>query len=189
MTARADAAEETRERIMHAAKQAFSHALFDEVTLTVIAEEAGVTVQTVIRRFGSKERLLESVAAREIDRVRSDRMVRVRKQSDLASAVRVLVTHYEVDGKTMLNLLAQEARSSAVAKVLSNGRGLHEEWVRDNCAEVLAGGVPEILAAAIAATDLYVWKLLRIDRGMSQRSVERTMLALLQGLAESEARE
>ena len=35
---------------------------FDQVSLEDIAERAGVTVQTVIRRFGSKERLIEAAA-------------------------------------------------------------------------------------------------------------------------------
>lgn len=189
MTVRADSAAQTGERIVNAAKRAFLDAQFDEATLTTIAQDAGVTVQTVVRRFGSKEGLFEAVAAREIDRVRSERTVRDRANGGLASAVHVLVAHYEKDGAMMLRLLAQEARSRAVAHVLSNGRTLHEEWVLDNCAEALVGGGAERLAAAIAATDLYVWKLLRLDRGMSQRSVERTMLTLLQGLAESETRE
>lgn len=189
MTARADAAAATGERIKDAALRSFSETPFNEVTLASVAERAGVTVQTVIRRFGSKEGLFEAVAAREFKRVRHERMVEGSNRVGLASAVHVLVAHYEKDGAMMLRLLAQEARSRALAKLLSEGRMLHEEWVRTNCAEVLVGGESETLAAAIAATDLYVWKLLRLDRGMSREDVERTMLTLLEGLADSDRRD
>lgn len=186
MRARARSVEETGERILDSAKELFSRLVFDEVTLKDIADDAGVTVQTVIRRFGSKEDLFTAIAEREGERVLAEREPLQDEDVTLASAVSVLVAHYERDGRTVLNLLSQEARFPLVAEVVATGREMHEEWVRKHCRPVLRGssGVDRKrqLEAAIAATDLYTWKLLRLDRGLDREEVEKTMLALLEGL-------
>lgn len=186
MKARARAAEETGERILDAAMNAFSTGLFDEVTLDSIAEAAGVSVQTVIRRFGSKEDLFATIAERESDRIVADREPDPSGPATMSSAIHALVGHYETDGRTVLNLLKQEDRFPLIAEAMSRGRREHREWVERHCAVVLENttGVERRLRleAAIAATDLYLWKLLRLDRGLTQREVEKTMLMMLDGL-------
>jgi AcrR family transcriptional regulator len=51
MTARADAAEHTRDRILSAAVELASERFLDEISLEDVAARAGVAVRTVIRRF------------------------------------------------------------------------------------------------------------------------------------------
>lgn len=186
MRARARSVEETGERILDSARERFSRLVFDEVTLNDIADDAGVTVQTVIRRFGSKEELFTALAERESTRIVVEREPLDADAPTLASAVSALVAHYERDGETVLNLLGQEARSPMIADVVSTGREMHEKWVRKHCRPVLAGSSgadrKRRLEAAIAATDLYTWKLLRLDRGLGREEVEKTMMALLEGL-------
>ena len=57
MELRAAAAEATRERILTAAAEAFLEGWYDDVTIAAIAARAGVSGQTVINHFGSKEEL------------------------------------------------------------------------------------------------------------------------------------
>lgn len=189
MKARARAAAETGERILEAAKTAFSTGLFDEVTLDAIAEAAGVSVQTVIRRFGSKEDLFAAIAERESQRIVAEREPDPSGPATMSSAIHALVTHYESDGRTVLNLLRQEDRFPLIAESMTRGREEHEEWVTRHCAPVLENTTGDErrlrLEAAIAATDLYLWKLLRLDRSLTQREVERTMLMMLDGLNET----
>src|SRR6266545_3349860 len=52
--ARAQAAEATALRIVDAFLTRLMKQWFDEITLDGVAEDAGVTVQTVVRRFGGK---------------------------------------------------------------------------------------------------------------------------------------
>lgn len=186
MTERAKTAEATGERILDAARERFSTMLFDEVTLTDIATDAAVTVQTVIRRFGSKEDLFTALAEREAARILAERDPSGSPYGSLEAALQTLVDHYERDGETMLNLLAQESRFPMIAGVVASGRDLHENWVEEHCRSVLGGSTgeesPRRLQAAIAATDLYTWKLLRLDRGLSRDEVVETMLILLEGL-------
>ena len=58
MTARADAAAATGERLLAAAWEHFSSRPYEEVRLQDVASDAGVTVQTLYQRFGSKDDLL-----------------------------------------------------------------------------------------------------------------------------------
>ena len=67
----------------------------------------------------------------------------------------------------------------------SAGRLAHREWVE----EVFAGRLPERTAARsrlidvlVVATDVYAWKLLRLDRGLSVDDVHDRMLLMTEAL-------
>src|SRR3954471_7490365 len=107
MTARAAAAAATGRRILDAAGAVFYEKA--DLPLDDVAARAGVTVQTVIRRFGGREGLFTAALARESGRVRDQRDTA--PVGDLAAAVRVLVDHYEEYGDKVLTLLALEKRS------------------------------------------------------------------------------
>ena len=57
MGARAQAVEETRRRILDALIALAGERPFAEITLDTVAERAGVSVQTVLRQFGSRDGL------------------------------------------------------------------------------------------------------------------------------------
>ena len=61
MRARAESAQATHRRILDAARALFLDHWYDQVTLEQVAEDAGVSKQTVLRRFGSKEGLFAAV--------------------------------------------------------------------------------------------------------------------------------
>src|SRR5947209_5585814 len=61
-TARAQMAQENGERIAAAFKDLLMQMWFDEITLDRVAADAGTTVQTIVRRFGGKDGLLEAAA-------------------------------------------------------------------------------------------------------------------------------
>ena len=184
MRARAEAAAETGRRILEATIELHSERFFDQVSLEDIAERAGVTVRTVIRRFGSKERLIEA-AAEEGER----RVTHQRYQApigDIEGAINNLMDHYEEWGDTALRLLAQEERVPAFRSLTDAGRAFHYEWVERTFAPLLAEHTGEkrrrLLAKLIAVCDVYFWKLLRRDLGLSREQTElairETILAL-----------
>jgi AcrR family transcriptional regulator len=184
MTARAEAAEATRRAILDAAIAAFGHLPFDRVTLNDVAAQSGVTVQTVIRRFGSKDQLFEAVVEREGTRILATRAVP--EAADLRTALDALLDHYEKDGDVVLHLIAQEHHYDQIGEVVRRGRRVHREWVQRHCGKVLAGcsGLERERRthAAIVATDLSTWKLLRRDLNLDRDEVAATMLELLTGL-------
>jgi AcrR family transcriptional regulator len=184
MRARAEAAAETGRRILDAVIELHRERFFDQVSLEDIAERAGVTVQTVIRRFGSKERLIEAAAEegnRQVTHQRYQAPV-----GDIEGAVENLVDHYEEWGNSVLRLLAQEERVPAFRSVTDAGRAFHYEWVERTFAPLLAERTGtarrRLLAELVAICDVYFWKLLRRDMGLSREQTElairETILAL-----------
>jgi AcrR family transcriptional regulator len=182
MTARAAAAAATAERILDAAAEVF-YATGD-LPLDQVAARAGVTVQTVIRRFGGREGLFAAGLEHESSRVRDQRDTA--RAGDVADAVRVLLDHYEEYGDKVLTLLALENRSPAAGQVLDQGRLLHRRWCERVFAPALAGldegPRARRLAQIVAVTDVYTWKLLRRDAGLSRDDVELALRELLDPL-------
>ena len=179
MTSRATAAAATGERILDAAAQVFYEKA--DLPLEDVARRAGVAVQTVIRRFGGREGLFAAALERESGRVRDQRDTA--PVGDVEAAVRVLLDHYEEYGDKVLTLLALESRSPAAAQVVAQGRLLHRSWCERVLAPALAGlddgSRARRLAQLVAVTDVYTWKLLRRDAGLSRDDVELALRELL----------
>jgi AcrR family transcriptional regulator len=186
MGARAEAAEATGARVLDAAIEVFWQQPTDQISLDEVARLAGVSVQTVIRRFGGKDGLLAAAADRESARVTQQRSEA--PVGDAPGAIRVLVDHYEELGDQVLRLLAEEARVPGLREFAERGRHGHRAW----CAEVFAPALASrrgvdrtrLLAQLVAVCDVYVWKLLRRDAGLSRRQTELAMTELVGPLLE-----
>src|SRR4051812_39427567 len=124
--ARARSAEDTARRIVEAFLARLMDQWFDEITLDRIAEDAGVTVQTVVRRFGGKEGLLARSVGTLSAQINAQRAT---PPDDIRGAVRNLVADYERTGDAVIRLLALEPRPPAIKETLEFGRGEHRRWV------------------------------------------------------------
>lgn len=186
MGTRAQAAAATGERILDAAAETFWEMPTDKVSLEEVARRAGVSVQTVIRRFGGREGLMAAAGAREAERVRVQR--EEAPPGDVHAAVRVLVGHYEQMGEAVLRLLAEEGRSQALAEIAGAGRAVHRDWCARVFAPALTGRAGAArqrrLAQLTAVCDVYTWKLLRLDAGLSRQQTEIAMAELLNPMME-----
>lgn len=181
--ARAEAAEVTGRRIVEAFLTALREEWLEDITLEKVARDAGVTAQTVIRRFGGKPGLLEAAAVEvEID----VRKARGLPRGDLATAVANLCIDYESSGDMLVRLLAQEARHPALRPLLDRGRSGHRQWIADVAEPWLAAldapGREAALDALVAALDVYVWTLVRRDMGRTAEQTRTTMQRLAQGV-------
>ena len=184
MVARAEVAATTAERILDAAVEVFWELPTDQVSLDEVARRAGVTVQTVIRRFGGRDGLLAAAVERESEKIRLQRDEAV--AGDPGGTIRVLVEHYEVMGDRVLKMLAEEERVPALRAIVDRGRALHRAW----CARAFAPAVARLrgsererrLAQFATVCDVYTWKLLRRDAGLSRRQTELAVLELLDPL-------
>jgi AcrR family transcriptional regulator len=170
MGARAEAVEETRRRILGALMDLAGERPFAEITLELVAERAGTTVQTVLRRFGSKDALFAEAMEDAMAAVEDERRT---PSGDAAAAVRVVVDHYELRGRTALLMLAQEGHDDVARKATDRGKAMHRTWVREAFAPATEDEAA--LDLLVVATDAYTWKLLRIDRGLSRAVTERRM--------------
>jgi AcrR family transcriptional regulator len=184
MGARAEATAATGERILDATEAAFYEQPGEDVTLAAIAASAGVTVQTVLRRFGNRQALFGAALTRAAVRVSLQRGSA--PVGDVEGAVRVLVDHYEELGDRVLRVLGEEGRNQVLHTLTDIGRAYHREWCKQVFAPTLAEldgqGLERRTAQLVAATDVYVWKLLRRDQGLDRETTELAMLELIEPL-------
>jgi len=182
-TARALATEQNGARIVDAFEQHIREGWFDQITLEQVALDAGVTVQTIIRRFGGKDGLLEAAWRRLEEEIRERRRA---PAGDVRSAVRVIVEDYEHVGDLVMRALAQEERHPAFKAANDIGRAHHRGWIEEAFAPWLIGLPREArqrrVDALVAATDVYLWKLMRRDMGRPARHVESVVLDLVRGV-------
>jgi len=184
MVARAEAAAGTAQRIQAAAVALWRTRSLDEITLDEIAERAGVSARTVIRRFGSKEGVIEACIESDAAGIQTDRGQAA--VGDVEGALEILMSHYERDGDAVLRTIALEERVAVAKTIATAGRAAHRAW----CARVFAPHLPAEgddsrdgrLDAFVAATDLYLWKLLRRDLDRPLEDVHEAVRTLLEGL-------
>jgi AcrR family transcriptional regulator len=177
MDTRAAAAEATRERILDAACDAFLASWYDEVTLRDLAAAADVALQTVVNHFGTKQSLYGTAVERISDAIEARRYDV--EPGDVEGAVAALIDDYDQTGDFTLRTLADEGRRTVVAPGLARGRRGHQDWVEHIFPAALKGlrgaARQRRPAQLVVVTDVYTWKLLRRDKGLSR---DQTIVAL-----------
>jgi AcrR family transcriptional regulator len=180
-TRRADASERTREAILDAARELFRADPQLDPSLDAVAARAGVSSRTVIRRFGSKEGLLEAAIAAGVEAAQATRHA---EPGDVEGAVRAIVAHYEAMGDDVMRWLSLADRLPVVRRVTQAGVESHYAWVEEVFAPDLDGlsrGERRARRAALAtATDVYVWHLLRRREGLGREATEAAMHDLVE---------
>ncbi len=181
MRARAESATQTRKRILDAVIALSEERLSVEIVLADVAERAGVSVQTVLRRFGSRQCLFEQAQACRLAQVRAERATPV---GDAASAVRTIVAFYDRLGEWSLRLQAQEHSDELSRRTVELGRRVHREWVEQAFTPQLAGrrDREELVDLLVVATDVLTWKILRRDGGMDRSTTCKRMLRLVRAV-------
>jgi AcrR family transcriptional regulator len=177
--ARAESSRDKRELILNAATEQFLARAYEEVTLVTIAEAAGVSRQTILNHFGSKEGLLECVG-RLITRDREGAPA-----GDTSGAITRLIDNYERMGDANVRMLAIEATVPVAARLQAEGRVAHQRWLAQTFADRMPTRAAErarLLSALHAATDVYVWKLLRRDLALSRKQTQTTIEHLVTGV-------
>src|SRR3954452_16404878 len=176
MELRAAAADATRERILEAAADAFLEHWYDDVTIAAVAKRAGVSGQTVINHFGGKEQLATAAYERVGEDIVAARYAPA--AGDIAALVEALADDYETTGDSVVRLLALEEKIPALAPLLDRGRAGHREWVETMF------GAPELTPELVVATDVYAWKLLRRDQGLSRDETVASIVKIVEALLE-----
>jgi len=181
MTARARATDQTRRRILQAFVDEHMERLVGDIALADVASRAGVSVQTVLRHFGNRAALVDQALSFAQQAVVERRRTPV---GDLTGAVRTIVEHYEQDGDRVLLMLAQEGTEPLMARITTEGKRLHRDWVREVFAPYLPADEPsdEVVDLLVVATDVYAWKLLRRDRRLARTETEDRMTRLVRAV-------
>ena len=184
-TVRAEAAQATADRIIEATLKHAAAVSYDEMRLEDIAADAGVTVRTVIRRFGTKEGLTRAAQKVYAEQASVDGRQDIHP-GDITRFVEGVVSQYESSGDLLLHLLRQETSVPVYAEVLDLGRESHLQACREGFAPYLdrRSGVDRerLLAQVVAICDVYTWFLLRRQRGLSRRQTVLALTEILEGL-------
>lgn len=183
MRARAAAVEETRRRIVQAVFALSDELMLSDISLEAVARRAGVSVQTVLRQFGSRAGLFEACAEQAAEQVAEERRA---SPGDVTTGLRLLVDHYERRGDATLLRLAEEPRDPVVASVVARGRQLHRTWVTETFGPFLSAlpgaAREEQTDLLVVVTDVYAWKLLRRDLRLSRAATEERLRALVEAV-------
>jgi AcrR family transcriptional regulator len=181
MRARADATAQTREQILEAAMALSEEKLTFAIGLAEVAERAGVTVRTVLRHFGSRDGLFEALTSLAREQVIDERETPV---GDTARATHTIVGHYELRGDRVLRMLEEASIDKRIADHVAKGRRVHRDWVRAVFGPQLADAADTkaLEDLLVVATDVYTWKLLRRDAGLSRVRTEERMHTMIRRL-------
>jgi len=182
MTSRADAVASTKERIATAALELLMERRFDDVTLTDIATGAGVSHQTVLNHFESKEGVAFAAADLVVASTNDARSGVT--PGDTVGAVRRLVADYEQMGDANARWAMDVEHLGSLAPLIEQARHSHRAWLEAAFEPYLpaeAKARRRVVNALHAATDVYTWKLLRRDLGVTRAETERTMVRLVDG--------
>ena len=165
--------------LLDAAQALFFERPWEGITLGAVAGRAGVTKQTLLRHFGSKEGLLEAAFERAMGEVRSRRMAV--PGDDIEEAVDNLLDHYDDRGWMALRMGRME--SEAAQRMERAARQLHRDWVDHAFVAWLRGRErTRRRAALIALCDVQTWAILSRDLGMPRREVRATLLVAIRRL-------
>lgn len=179
-TTRAASMEATRASILRAAFELSGEKLSTEIVLADVAERAETTVKTVLRHFGSREALFEAV----IDYAREEIVdERTAPAGDIDAAIAAVHGHYERRANWVLRMLEQERSDPRIHTIVEGGRRVHREWVMATFApqlvRVAVGEREASVDLLVVVTDIYTWKILRRDIGLTGAETADRVRALV----------
>ena len=164
-------AEARRTHILKCAARMLADGTNDEFRLEDVAQAAGVSVQTILRAFASKDGLVVATLEYEAPAALDMSIYNDIKIEDIDQLVATLFKVYDKIGDLVIHALAHEHRSPEFQKSLDVGRDFHKALVSD------AFGIhiqhrprserSALFHALMVATDIYIWKILRRDEALS----------------------
>jgi|SRR5690349_17586900 AcrR family transcriptional regulator len=181
--ARAEAEERTRAALLDAADDAFFSGPWEQASLESISLAAGVTKQTLLRHFGSKDGLLEQTLRRAMTEVAKQRLAA--PTDDIPGAVDNLLDHYEKRGGRAMRSTNFD-RDGPLAELAQTARQFHYDWVEHAFGRWLSKAsptqCPRLRRALIAICDVQTWWILAHDLTLSRAEVRSTLILAIRRL-------
>ena len=157
---RARQAEETRARILDAALRVMAGGLA-YLSIPAVAREAGVSVPTVYRHFGTKHDLLAAVYPHVARRAGLDDLVPPRSMDELRDGVRALFDRLDsiddLGRAAMASPAAEEARSISMPGRVALGQRLADS-IQPKLQEVDRDRIARLLMILTMSSALRVWR-------------------------------
>lgn len=157
---RAEQAVETRGRILDATLRLMAGGTAS-VSIPAVAREAGVSVPTVYRHFGTKHDLFEAVYPHVVRRAGLDALVAPRSMDELRNGVRAIFDRLDsadhIARAAMASPAAEEARRISMPGRVALGRQLADSIVPE-LAEGDRDRIARLLVVLITSSALRVWR-------------------------------
>jgi AcrR family transcriptional regulator len=181
--ARAEAEEQTRAALIAAADEAFLSGPWERASLESIAQSAGLTKQTLLRHFGSKDGLLEQTLRLAMGQVEKQRLSA--PMDDIPGAVDNLRDHYEERGGRAMRSTNLDV-GGPLAELAQISRQFHYDWIEHAFGRWLAPASSaeraRLRGALIAICDVQSWWILAHDLGLSRAEVRATLILCIRRL-------
>ena len=188
---RAEAAEANTERILDAALELFVERPFEQIALTDVAQRAGVGLQTLVRRVGTKDGLARAVQAHVGPQIGA--ALGEPGSSDPATVAAAFARQYERFGTIIDRTIRQEDVSPALAAQAAAGREAHRRWIgaafAGELAALPAGARRRLRARLVGVTGVELWLVLRRDERLSLAATRDTVARLIVAVLSSTDRE
>ncbi len=177
-------AEITKHEIINAFGRLWNQYSIKEITLEMVSNESGVTTRTIMRKFGSKVGLLTESLPILTAQVEAQR--KVTKAGDIDAILQALLSNYESMGEAAIRTINLESELEIAREIGRKGRELHRNW----CIQMFSPYLPEQntpefeiqLNSFIAATEIYLWKLMRKDLKLSREKTLAIFKNMVEGL-------
>lgn len=187
--ARARGQQRTRDALQDAALDEFYEGRWQQASLEALSAQAGVTKQTLLRHFGSKDGLLVQAVGRDAKQVLDQR--RSVPAGDIGGAVENVLDHYEAWGERSLRVGAWlQSGPPMLAGLSQAARQFHYEWVEHafgHWLEPLSGKArARRRAALIVLCDVQTWWLLSHDLRLKRSEVHAILTDLVERLLAEE---
>jgi AcrR family transcriptional regulator len=179
---RAKARERTREALIEAATAVFFEGNWLKTSLDSLSRTAGVTRQTLLRHFGSKEGLLLQSVMHGVAQALNQRWST--PTTDIAGVVDNLLDHYEEWGERSVHLGSWQRGPSVLAPFSNAARQIHHDWVEHVFSYWLDPFDKQARArrraALIVLCDVQTWWILSNDLGLPRKEVRAILTDLIE---------
>jgi len=183
-TRRLIGAENTKIEIIKAFGNLWSRHSIKDITLDMVAKEAGVTTKTILRKFESKDGMINESLFYLATEIKGERTLAT--VGNIDEILKALLSNYEKMGEAAIRTINLESELEIARQIGAKGRALHRDW----CIQMFSPYLPneqsadyEIqLTSFIAATEIYLWKLMRKDLKLSKGQTFSIFKNLVKGL-------
>jgi AcrR family transcriptional regulator len=187
--ARAHSQEQTRDALLEAAIDEFYGDRWPKASLEAISAKAGVTKQTLLRHFGSKEGLLLQALVRGASQMLDQRWST--PVGDIEGTVENVLDHYEAWGERARRIGAWEDGPAVLARLSQIARKVHYDWVEHAFAPWLepleAEARARRRAQLIVICDVQTWWLLSHDLGHERSEVREILVEMVRRVVGEQA--
>ncbi len=154
------------------------------ITLDDIARDSGLTVRTILRRFGSRDGVMDAAFAQLQQEFEAQRPPT--PPGDVEAALASLLNQYEHVGDLNIRALEEADQYSRLHGLLEVGRAYHRQWLEHvfgpHLVALSSATRERSITALYAATDVYLWKLMRRDLRLSKNQTADVFRLLVGGV-------